>query len=139
MQKVYFGNIESVLSKTIASAEKRIYIAVAWFTNAVLFNNLLEALKQNVEIRVIILDDLLNRNEFGLDFGALSNHGAEVRFAIASNGTMHHKFCIVDDKVFTGSYNWTYHANRNNENVILTDEPDVVMDYCNEFEKLFFT
>jgi hypothetical protein len=139
MQKAYFENIESILSTTIASAEKRIYIAVAWFTNDALFNILFEALNQNVEIKVIILDDLLNRNEFGLDFGILSNQGAEVRFAVSINGTMHHKFCIVDDKVITGSYNWTYHANKNNENIILTDELDVVSDYCNEFENLFNT
>lgn len=139
MQKVYFENIESVLSTTIASAEKRIYIAVAWFTNVVLFNKLLETLKQDVEIKVIILNDLLNRNEFGLDFGILSTQGADIRLAASNNGTMHHKFCIVDDKVITGSYNWTYHANKNSENVILTDEPDVVMDYCNEFENLFNT
>lgn len=139
MQKVYFENIESVLATSIAAAENRIYIAVAWFTNVVLFNKLLEALKQNIEIKVVILDDLLNRNEFGLDFGALSNQGAEVRFAIPSKGIMHHKFCIVDNKVVTGSYNWTYYANRNYENVILTDDSDVVVDYCNEFEKFFNT
>lgn len=139
MQKVYFENIESVLSTNIASAEKRIYIAVAWFTNVVLFNKLLDALKQSVEIKVLILDDLLNRNEFGLDFGALSNQGAEVRFAVPSNGTMHHKFCVVDNKVITGSYNWTYYANKNNENVMLTDEPDAVRAYCNEFENLLNT
>ena len=137
MQKVYFENIESVLSTNITSAENRIYIAVAWFTNVVLFNKLLDALKQNVEIKVLILDDLLNRNEFGLDFGTLSNQGAEVRFTIPSNGTMHHKFCIVDDKVITGSYNWTYHANQNNENIILTDEAEVVRKYCVEFENIF--
>ena len=94
-------------------------------------------LKQNIEIKVLILDDLLNRNEFGLDFGTLSNQGAEVRFIVPRNGTMHHKFCIVDDKVITGSYNWTYHANQNNENIILTDEPDVVRNYCEEFNRIF--
>lgn len=137
MQKVFFENIESILSTTIAFAEKRIYIAVAWFTNVVLYNKLLDALKQNVEIKVLLLDDLLNRNEFGLDFGTLSSQGAEVRFTVPSGGTMHHKFCIVDDKVITGSYNWTYHANQNNENIILTDEPDVVRNYCEEFKKIF--
>ena len=38
MQKVFFENIESILSTTIAFAENRIYIAVAWLTNVVFYN-----------------------------------------------------------------------------------------------------
>ena len=53
------------------------------------------------------------------------------------NGTMHNKFCVIDDKVITGSYNWTYHANKNHENIIIVDEPGVVDSYCEQFEKLF--
>ena len=50
---------------------------------------------------------------------------------------MHNKFCVIDDKVITGSYNWTYHANKNRENIIIVDEPGVVDSYCEQFEKLF--
>lgn len=137
MVNVFLKDIEDIITAHVKNANIRIYVAVAWFTNEKIFCQLLESLKHKVEIKVLILDNLLNRNEFGLDFGILSNQGAEVRFAVPINGTMHHKFCIVDDKVITGSYNWTYHANKNNENIILTDEPEVVRDYCNEFETLF--
>ena len=139
MQKVYFENIESVISTIIASADKRIYIAVAWFTNAVLFNEIIKALKQDVEIKVLILDDLLNRNEFGLNFGLIAEQGAEIRFAKPDKGTMHNKFCIIDDLVITGSYNWTYNANKNNENILVTDEKSVVESYRKEFDRLFVT
>ena len=139
MQKVYFENIESVISTIIASADKRIYIAVAWFTNAVLFNEIIKALKQDVEIKVLILDDLLNRNEFGLNFGLIAEQGAEIRFAKPDKGTMHNKFCIIDDLVITGSYNWTYNANKNNENILVTDEKSVVESYREEFDRLFVT
>jgi len=137
MQKVYFENIESVISTIIASADKRIYIAVAWFTNAVLFNKIIEALKRDVEIKALILDDLLNRNEFGLNFGLITEQGAEIRFAKPDKGTMHNKFCIIDDLVITGSYNWTYNANKNNENILVTDEKSVVDCYRKEFDRLF--
>ena len=139
MQKVYFENIESVISTIIASADKRIYIAVAWFTNAVLFNKIIEALKRDVEIKALILDDLLNRNEFGLNFGLITEQGAEIRFAKPDKGTMHNKFCIIDDLVITGSYNWTYNANKNNENILVTDEKSVVESYREEFDRLFVT
>lgn len=137
MVNVFFKDIEDIITAYVKNANIRIYVSVAWFTNEKIFCQLLESLKHKVEIKVLILDDLLNRNEYGLDFGILSNQGADIRFAVPINGTMHHKFCIVDDKVITGSYNWTYHANRNNENIIQTDEPEVVREYCNEFETLF--
>ena len=137
MVQAYFDNIEEKLSAHIAKAGRRIYVAVAWFTNEALFSNLLNALQKNVEVKVLILDDILNRNEFGLDFGVLVNNGADVRFATSNNGTMHNKFCVIDNEVITGSYNWTYHANINNENIVITDEPNIVNSYSEQFEALF--
>lgn len=133
----FFDDIQSVLMKQIASSKSNIFIAVAWFTNDLLFNELKAALNNKVKIKVIILNDLINRNEFGLNFGILTKMGAEVRFAESGIGTMHNKFCIIDDLVITGSYNWTYHANKNNENILMTDERDVVKTFSDEFERLF--
>ena len=137
MTESHFTNIQSVIATHIAHAENFVCVAVAWFTNDSLFNSLTEALRRKVKVKVLILDDLINRNEFGLDFGVLGNAGADVRFANSAQGSMHNKFCIIDDIVITGSYNWTYHANVNNENIIITDEPNVVMSYCEQFNKLF--
>lgn len=137
MMKNFFENIENELSATISIAEKRIFVAVAWFTNSRLFDGLALALERNVEVKILILDDILNRNEFGLDFGVLLKLGAEVRFPKSDFGTMHNKFCIIDDLVITGSYNWTYHANKNNENIVMTDDECVLNSYMEEFNKLF--
>lgn len=137
MVNVYFDNIENIISQQITSSKKKTFVAVAWFTNNTLFNDLICATKRNVELKVVILDDILNRNEFGLDFGLLAQNGADVRLANQKNGTMHNKFCVIDDKVITGSFNWTYHANKNHENIIIVDEPGVVDSYCEQFEKLF--
>ena len=105
MTKICFENIEKELSASISNAEKRIFVAVAWFTNSRLFDGLTLVLERKVEVEILILNDILNRNEFGLDFGVLSKLGAEVRFAKFNKGTMHNKFCIIDDLVITGSYN----------------------------------
>ena len=137
MTKICFENIENELSAAISNAEKRILVAVAWFTNSRLFDGLTLALERKVEVEILILNDILNRNEFGLDYGVLSKLGAEVRFAKSDKGTMHNKFCIIDDLVITGSYNWTYHANNNSENILMTDDESVVNGYREEFEKLF--
>jgi len=137
MTKICFENIEKELSATISIAEKRIFVAVAWFTNSRLLDDLALVLERNVEVKILILDDILNRNEFGLDFGILTKLGAEIRFARSDKGTMHNKFCIIDDLVITGSYNWTYCANNNSENILMTNEDSVVNSYREEFERLF--
>jgi phosphatidylserine/phosphatidylglycerophosphate/cardiolipin synthase-like enzyme len=52
---------------------------------------------------------------------------------------MHNKFVIVDDtKLITGSCNFTNDAeNKNCENVIVTDIPELVAAYVKEFDKLW--
>lgn len=137
MIHTYFENIENEINSIINSAEHRIYVAVAWFTNQVFFDSIVRATERNVNIKLLLLDDILNRNEFGLDFGILIEKGVDVRFANDKSGTMHHKFCIIDDKVITGSYNWTYHANKNDENIVVIDEENIVNKYYEQFNTLF--
>lgn len=140
MTQSYFQDIENIITIKLNTAKESIFVAVAWFTNQRLFDCLVNACHRNVNVRVLILNDILNRNEFGLDFGILVNAGAEVRFANTSNNaTMHNKFCIIDDKVITGSYNWTYHANINAENVVLIDEPVITNSFHQQFNSLFNT
>lgn len=137
MIHTYFENIETKIESAINSAEHRIYVAVAWFTNQELFDSIVKAAERNVNIKLLLLDDILNRNEFGLDFGILVEKGVDVRFANDKSGTMHHKFCIIDDKVITGSYNWTYHANKNDENIVVMDEESIVSKFYEQFNTLF--
>lgn len=135
---VYFDNeIERELLTIISSSKERIYLAVAWFTNHFFFDELMKSLKRNVHVKILILDDILNRNEFGLDFGELANCGAIIRMIKNNKGTMHNKFCIVDDKVITGSYNWTYHANLNHENIVVIEDNIVVNKFCQQFNSIF--
>lgn len=52
---------------------------------------------------------------------------------------MHHKFAIVDGKkLITGSLNWTVTAVQSNkENIMVTEEPELVRPYRLEFQKLW--
>ncbi len=52
---------------------------------------------------------------------------------------MHHKFVIVDGSVLiTGSFNWTRQAvTGNRENVLVTNNPEIVGPYVQEFKKLW--
>lgn len=52
---------------------------------------------------------------------------------------MHHKFVIVDGSLLiTGSFNWTRQAvTGNRENVLVTNNGEIVEPYVKEFEKLW--
>lgn len=119
MGTVYFKNIRSELISSLLTAEKEIRIAVAWFTSQELFEVLINKLKNNVRVSLIIIDDYINNGEFGLDFQKFIDVGGELFYGKEEN-PMHHKFCIIDENIlFTGSYNWTYYAeNKNLENVV---------------------
>ena len=52
---------------------------------------------------------------------------------------MHHKFAVVDGRrLITGSLNWTLQAvQANKENILITEEPDLVRPFIQEFQKLW--
>lgn len=52
---------------------------------------------------------------------------------------MHHKFVVIDDAlVINGSYNWTKGARYDNrEDLTLTNSPQAVQGFKDEFEKLW--
>ena len=72
------------------------------------------------------------------DFNQLIKSGGSLWIAKQDIGFMHHKFCVIDDKIaITGSYNWTYYAEtRNIENIVITDNPDIVNRFSTEFNRL---
>lgn len=51
---------------------------------------------------------------------------------------MHNKFCVIDGKtVINGSYNWTYSATSNEENVnVVTDNKEFAEKFVLQFFKL---
>ena len=48
MIRTHFNNIENEINSSINSSQRRIYIAVAWFTNQYLFESLLNAAQRQV-------------------------------------------------------------------------------------------
>ncbi len=68
MIKAYFTEIKNILQEQICVSEKTIYVAVAWFTSRELFSSIIQALDRGIKVSIILVDDLINRNEYGLDF-----------------------------------------------------------------------
>lgn len=138
MQEAHFKNICNKLKALLIKANNTVDIAMAWFTNADLFYTLEECVRRGVKVRLILLDDPINFMEYAPDFNRLIECGGNLYIASANIGFMHHKFCIVDNKIIvSGSYNWTYYAeSRNLENVFFTDDSSVISAYQEEFNHL---
>lgn len=137
MIEAHFENIKNILANNISKATKDIEVAVAWFTHRDLFSEILSALDRNVSVEVLLSDSIINRGEHGLDFSLFLNKGGKLKFANSVKSFMHNKFCVIDEKLLiTGSYNWTYAAEKyNSENIVVTDDINV----CNSFHTHFIT
>lgn len=135
MIEAYFTNIKDELIQRIAVSSKNIIIAVAWFTHRELYDAILSALDRGVSVSLLLIDDIINRNEYNLDFNSFINKGGKLRFVNTRKSLMHNKFCVFDSCItITGSYNWTYAAEtRNYENILVTDDKDI----CNAFYEHF--
>lgn len=139
--KTYFSqkdNLQQVILKNLDAAQNSVSIAVAWFTDVVLFNKLLEIQTKGISIELIITKHQFNDDSLN-DYELVSlNNG--VFLEIGGNyNTMHHKFCIVDHKILLqGSFNWTKKANESNNETLLVIKEDyqAIQEFNEEFERL---
>lgn len=130
-----FENIASRIIHEIQKAEKSIFIAVAWFTNQKIFNQLIEKARQGCNVELIISNDKINNNS-AIDFKLLKNSNGKI-YKIGNGDTelMHNKFCVIDyTTIITGSYNWSYKAEINFENIVVTYED---LSLAEQFVKQF--
>lgn len=132
---VIFENIEQRIIKEIGDAHYAIFVSVAWFTNKKLFNALLEKAKQNCYVSIIIQLDEIN-SLCGIDYSQIQIGRSECFQISKDSELLHDKFCVIDFKrVITGSYNWTYKAANNSENVIISNDPTLASQYITRFEQ----
>ncbi|MBC7777209.1 MAG: DUF1669 domain-containing protein [Phycisphaerae bacterium] len=140
----YFQNIEHHVISHIGKAQKNILVAMAWLTNSRIISKLLEVHKRGVVVEVIV--DANDKNKESVDLKKLHENGIKIRFSeglkeLVEKRTMHNKFCVIDNvKVITGSYNWSYPAEKyHNENIVIIEDEHVALDYRLEFRRLDFS
>lgn len=138
MQKSFFKDIRRRIIPYLKEAESEVVVAMAWFTSGELFQALMDCRKRGVRVELILLESEINFMYYAPDFNRLIEAGGVVRIACVANGFMHHKFCVIDNRVvITGSYNWTYYAEtRNLENIVISDDPSLVESYRAAFRHL---
>lgn len=133
-----FDGIADRIYLEIEKAQSSIYIAVAWFTNQNLFNIMLQKAQQGVTVQLMLSNDHINQQS-RIDYDQL-NIGSSAAYLIGDGkqDLMHNKFCIIDnDTVINGSYNWSYKAEKNHENILITKGDDVLAEqFIKQFKKI---
>lgn len=141
-------DIKSYLLQVIKSERKSIDCAMYMFTDKVIAQALIDAYVRGVKVRVVLdhisMGDRYGKGQF------LQNNGITVFVHYASNYNpftmpiMHHKFFIFGGSdlypkgaAWTGSFNCTQSAARlNDENVLISDEQEVIKQYRQCFHDL---
>lgn len=115
-----FEEIAKRIEQEIGKAQSSIIIAVAWFTNRNLFDVILKKAQQGCRVHLMITDDEINNNS-QIDYRLLEQHQSHFyKIGNDERALMHNKFCIIDHTiVITGSYNWSYKAEINHENIVI--------------------
>jgi phosphatidylserine/phosphatidylglycerophosphate/cardiolipin synthase-like enzyme len=96
----------------------------------------LEAHRRGVRLRVVTDGD--KAFDAGSDVRWLVEAGVPVRMD-KTEAHMHHKFALFDrTRLLTGSYNWTRSAaDVNHENILVSDDPRLVLPFCRAFDDLW--
>lgn len=139
MVKAYFENIHLQIIHHIENAQSDIKICVAWFTDFEIYSKLVDKLKEGLNIEVIIANHKFNKKS-RVDFKEFLKFKGKVGYIGNLNDSsrdsfMHNKFCIIDSNiVITGSYNWSFKARMNDENIlIIQDDNSLIKQFENKF------
>lgn len=137
--RCYFSpgdDCENAIVSCIRNARHSVKICVFTISENVISEEIIAAKKRGVSVTIITDNDKIN--DKGSDIRWLATEGIRIKIDEASSH-MHHKFCLIDKKtLLTGSYNWTKSAaDRNQENLLVTQDPKMVKAYLSEFEKLW--
>ena len=130
---VIFDEIKEGIIQGIRGAKYSIWVAVAWFTDRDIFNELTKKKDEGLNIRIIISKEEANRPLLG---------ELEKNFEVTivntwgnyNSNRMHNKFCIIDlEYVMHGSYNWSNNAKNNDETWATALDRDFVKKFADEF------
>lgn len=118
----------------LRDAKKSVYFMTFSFTDHDIAKLLVE-LNKEISVKGVLEGQRINMRYNKFDY---LNESVSV-YPDGSSGTMHHKVFIIDNEtVITGSYNPTKSGNeRNDENILIIEEPDVVSAFVSEFQKIY--
>lgn len=128
------GDCAKHIVNQIKKAHYSIKVLAYAFNNHYIARELIKAHNRGIDVEIIADASQLERN--GSDIPAIANAGVKCYKAYQYHqGVLHDKVIIIDDSVvITGSFNYTFSAEKNNaENVIILNAPLVAKKYDQHF------
>ena len=142
MVKAHFNNIHLEIINQIEAAQSDIKVCVAWFTDFDIYSMIVSKQKDGINVEVIVSNHEFNKRS-RVDFKELLNHNGKVGYIGDINDGkkdkfMHNKFCVIDGNiVITGSYNWSFKARSNDENILVVkNETKLVKQFTDKFYEI---
>jgi len=113
----FFTDIKDEIISNLLKANSEIKVAVAWLTDEDIIRTLTQKQESGVNVHIVMSnskENFRNTRKFK-DF--IKNQG---KLFISTENFLHNKFCIIDNAtIINGSYNWTYNARNNEENIMV--------------------
>lgn len=69
--QAHFEDIPHHIKKVLQEARYSLSLAVAWFTDPELYNELVRLAREGCEVEVLLTSDDINQGPYGLDFSRL--------------------------------------------------------------------
>lgn len=130
------GSVSEAVIQEIRQTRSMLSLAIYGFDNRELAEELAKLVRRRINVRVKIdsAKSMEKRESKIVEY--LRAAGVRVQ-AVAPEGRNHNKFAVIDqDKVVTGSYNWTLKAEKNWENLLILDCPELAKLYVREWEAI---
>ena len=137
----------------IRQAKRKIHAAVYMITDHQIAQALVDAKARGVDVQMIVdtstvdleygKGTFLRKNNIDIFvFREQTKSGknkSKSKYKSSKNSRygalMHNKFALIDNQLWTGSFNWTKNANmRNQENVVLTDDQEIYQPFEEQFK-----
>jgi hypothetical protein len=104
--------------------------------NDTLIKGLIELRQKGVKILAIFDDKQIRK--YNDTIIRLTNADIDWRTTGSKGSSMHNKFIIIDGvKTITGSFNWTYRASKNKENVVIVEDHRTSLSFLDEFNLIW--
>ena len=135
---IYFspdGGCKNQVIYWAGRANESIHVLIYSFTLDDVSDALIAAYNSGVEVQVVFEKQQISQYS---EYPKLEQAGVAVRND-TNSGYMHNKVMIIDDViVLTGSFNWSAHAEeQNNENLIVIKSTYIADTYEQEFQKIW--
>lgn len=129
-------DVEKIIIKRIKKAKKSIRFMAFSFTSDGIGEAMIEKSREGVSVSGVFEKRGAKSKEG--EYAKMRLEGLAVRLD-SNGGAMHHKVIIIDEeRVITGSYNFSKNASRrNDENVLMIDNRDIAAQYLKEFDRIY--